>query len=57
MMKKSKEEKMKMIERATSQFTELDEIDKAYISGYVSGKAEERQKWAGEQKEHQPVML
>lgn len=53
---RSGEERKKMIEKATSQFADLDEIDKAYISGYVSGKQEERQKWA-QSNEDKKVML
>ena len=53
---RSREEKKKMIEKATSQFADLDEIDKAYISGYVSGKQEERQKWA-QRNEDKKIML
>ena len=40
----SEKEKKKLIESMSEQFVGLDEIDKVYITGYVAGKQEERQK-------------
>ena len=47
----SEKEKQKFIESMSEQFVGLDEIDKVYITGYVAGKQEERQKWERRTKE------
>lgn len=47
----SDKEKKKLIENMSEQFVGLDEIDKVYITGYIAGKQEERQKWERRTKE------
>lgn len=37
--------KKEMIERAAERFVLLQEADKAYIAGYMTGLQEERAKW------------
>lgn len=51
MKRMSEKEKKKLIESISEQFVGLDEIDKVYITGYVAGKQEERQKWERRTKE------
>ncbi len=34
-----------MIENIAERFTQMDDVDKSYIAGYMAGKQEERQKW------------
>lgn len=41
----SKEERMRMIEEMAEKFTGLEEQDKSFIVGYMTGKQEERQQW------------
>jgi hypothetical protein len=45
----SKEERKERIENMAEKLMEMDDADKCYISGYMAGKQEERQRW--EQKE------
>lgn len=47
----SKDERKEMIENIAERFTQIDDVDKSYIAGYMAGKQEERQKW--EQQERQ----
>ena len=42
----SKDERKEMIENIAERFTQMDDVDKSYIAGYMAGKQEERQKWA-----------
>ena len=41
----SKDERKEMIENIAERFTQMDDVDKSYIAGYMAGKQEERQKW------------
>ncbi len=41
----SKEEKEKLIEQIAEQIVALPEESKPFITGYMVGKEEERQKW------------
>lgn len=40
-----KDERKEMIENIAERFTQMDDVDKSYIAGYMAGKQEERQKW------------
>lgn len=40
----SKDERKEMIENIAERFTQMDDVDKSYIAGYMAGKQEERQK-------------
>lgn len=41
----AKDERKEMIENIAERFTQMDDVDKSYIAGYMAGKQEERQKW------------
>lgn len=41
----SKDERKQMIEEMAEKFTGLEENDKSFIVGYMTGKQEERQRW------------
>lgn len=41
----SKDERKEMIENIAERFTQMDDVGKSYIAGYMAGKQEERQKW------------
>lgn len=41
----SKDERKQMIEEMAEKFTGLEENDKSFIVGYMTGKEEERAKW------------
>ena len=47
----SKDERKELIENIAEQFTQMDDADKSYIAGYMTGKQEERQKWERRSKE------
>lgn len=49
MTEMEKKERKEMIESVAEQFTGMDDNDKSFITGYMVGKAEERQKWKKEQ--------
>lgn len=38
-------EKKKKVESIAERFMQLDDKDMAYVTGYIAGKQEERQKW------------
>lgn len=37
----SKDERKEMIENIAERFTQMDDVDKSYIAGYMAGKQEE----------------
>lgn len=41
----SKNERKKLIEAMAEKFTGLEENDKSFIVGYMTGRQEERQRW------------
>lgn len=41
----SKDERKQLIEAMAEKFTGLEENDKSFIVGYMTGKQEERQQW------------
>lgn len=41
----SKDERKKLIEAMAEKFTGLEENDKSFIVGYMTGRQEERQRW------------
>lgn len=47
----SKDERKELIENIAEQFTQMDDADKSYIAGYMTGKQEERQRWERRSKE------
>jgi hypothetical protein len=51
----SKDKKKEIIESIAERFAEMDDADKSYIAGYMTGKQEERQKW--EQRKEQVATL
>lgn len=46
----SKNEKKELIEEIAEKFTSLNDNDKSYITGYMAGIQEERQKWEQQRK-------
>lgn len=41
----SQDERKQLIETMAEKFTGLEESDKSFIVGYMTGKQEERQRW------------
>ena len=42
-------ERKEIVENVAEQFVNMDDHDKAFVAGYMFGKAEERQKWSKQQ--------
>lgn len=51
----SKEYRNKLFEGLAKKFTEMDEIGKAFIAGYIAGKQEERPQQEHQQQNETPV--
>lgn len=51
----SKDERKERIENIAEEFTKMDETNKTYIVGYMTGVQEERAKWEKRQKEKELV--